>query len=305
MTTSLVSFIVRKGNPKNIKTWDDLLKPGVEVLTPNPFTSGAAKWNLLAGYGAKSDGGKNPEAGLDYVRELITEHVKVQDKSGREALQTFTSGTGDVLLSYEYEATTARKKGEELDYVIPDDTIKIENPIAVTEEAAPAARRSSSTTCSPSRARRSSPTGATARSTTRSSQANKSKFPEPAEPLHDRRPRRLDEGQRRALRPREGLDRQDRGGGRGVDGLMSVALPLKRRRSGAGLPSGGLAMGVSMLWLSLIVLLPLAAVVARSLDGGARGVLGRRDVAPGGRRPALHAADLARDGGDQRRRRAR
>lgn len=140
VTTSLVSFIVRKGNPKNIRTWDDLLKPGVSVLTPNPFTSGAAKWNLLAGYGAKSDGGKNDKAGLDYLRELLTKHVKVQDKSGREALQTFTSGTGDVLLSYEYEATTARKKGEELDFVTPDDTIKIENPIAVTEDAAPAAK---------------------------------------------------------------------------------------------------------------------------------------------------------------------
>ena len=102
VTTSLVSFIVRKGNPKHIKTWDDLLKPGIKVLTPNPFTSGAAKWNLLAGYGAKSDGGKDEKAGLDYLRELITKHVKVQDKSGREALQTFTSGTGDVLLSYEY-----------------------------------------------------------------------------------------------------------------------------------------------------------------------------------------------------------
>ena len=140
VTTSLVSFIVRKGNPKNIKTWDDLLKPGVKVLTPNPFTSGAAKWNLLAAYGAKSDGGKDDKAGLDYLRELITEHVKVQDKSGREALQTFTSGTGDVLLSYEYEATTAQKKGEKVDFVTPPDTIKIENPIAVTEKAAPAAQ---------------------------------------------------------------------------------------------------------------------------------------------------------------------
>ena len=140
VTTSLVSFIVRKGNPKNIKTWDDLLKPGVKVLTPNPFTSGAAKWNLLAAYGAKSDGGKDDKAGLDYLRELITEHVKVQDKSGREALQTFTSGTGDVLLSYEYEATTAQKKGEKVDFVTPPDTIKIENPIAVTEKAAPAAK---------------------------------------------------------------------------------------------------------------------------------------------------------------------
>ena len=117
VTTSVVSFVVREGNPKNIKTWDDLLKPGVEVLTPNPFSSGAAKWNLLAGYGYASDGGKNPEAGLDYVRKLITEHVKVQDKSGREALQNFIGGNGDVLLSYEYEAITANKNGEKLEYV--------------------------------------------------------------------------------------------------------------------------------------------------------------------------------------------
>jgi len=141
VTTSVVSFIVRKGNPKNIKTWDDLLKPGVQVLTPNPFTSGAAKWNLLAGYGAKSEAGKNPQAGLDYLTELITKHVKVQDKSGREALQTFTSGTGDVLLSYEYEATTAQKKGEDVEFVTPDDTIKINIDIATTDKAAPEAQK--------------------------------------------------------------------------------------------------------------------------------------------------------------------
>ena len=135
VTTSVVSFVVREGNPKNIKTWDDLLKPGIEVLTPNPFSSGAAKWNLLAGYGYASDGGKNPEAGLDYVRELITEHVKVQDKSGREALQNFIGGNGDVLLSYEYEAITANKNGEKLEYVIPDDTIKINIDIATTKDA--------------------------------------------------------------------------------------------------------------------------------------------------------------------------
>jgi sulfate/thiosulfate-binding protein len=140
VTTSLVSFIVRKGNPKGIKTWDDLLKPGVQVLTPNPFTSGAAKWNLLGAYGAKSEGGKNPQAGLAYLKELITKHVKVQDKSGRDALNTFTSGTGDVLLSYEYEATTAQKKGQDVDFVTPPDTIKIENPIAVTKDAKPAAK---------------------------------------------------------------------------------------------------------------------------------------------------------------------
>jgi sulfate transport system substrate-binding protein len=133
VTTSVVSFIVRKGNPKNIQTWDDLVKPGVEVLTPNPFTSGAAKWNLLAAYGQASGGGKDPEAGLAYVRKLLTENVKVQDKSAREALQSFSSGNGDALISYEYEAVTAQKKGEDLDLVIPDDTIVIEIPIAVTE----------------------------------------------------------------------------------------------------------------------------------------------------------------------------
>jgi sulfate/thiosulfate transport system substrate-binding protein len=141
VTTSVVSFIVRKGNPKNIRTWDDLLKPGVQVLTPNPFTSGAAKWNLLAAYGAKSDGGKDPQAGLDFLEELITKHVKVQDKSGREALQNFTSGNGDVLLSYEYEATTAQKKGEKVDFVTPDDTIKINIDIATLKNAPPSAQK--------------------------------------------------------------------------------------------------------------------------------------------------------------------
>jgi sulfate/thiosulfate-binding protein len=130
VSTSVVTFIVRKGNPKHIRTWDDLTKSGVQVVTPNPFSSGAAKWNLMAAVGAK---------GLPYVRELLTKHVKVQPKSGREALQTFTSGTGDVLLSYENEAITAQKKGQSVDYVIPDQTIKIENPIAVTSKALRAA----------------------------------------------------------------------------------------------------------------------------------------------------------------------
>jgi sulfate/thiosulfate transport system substrate-binding protein len=136
VSRSVVSLIVRKGNPKNIHTWDDLLKPGISVLTPNPFTSGAAKWNILAAYGAKSGGGEDPKAGLAYLRELITKHVKVQDKSGREALQDFTSGNGDVLISYENEALTAQKKGQQVDYVIPDRTILIENPIAVVSKSA-------------------------------------------------------------------------------------------------------------------------------------------------------------------------
>jgi sulfate/thiosulfate transport system substrate-binding protein len=135
VSKSVVSLIVRKGNPKHIRTWDDLLKPGVKVLTPNPFTSGAAKWNIMAAYGAKSGGGENPAAGLAYLRQLVTKHVVVQDKSGREALNNFTSGTGDVLISYENEAITAQKKGQKVDYVIPDQTISIENPIAVVAKS--------------------------------------------------------------------------------------------------------------------------------------------------------------------------
>ena len=131
VSTSVVSFIVRKGNPKGIKGWDDLLRDDVQVVTPNPFTSGAAKWNLLGAYA---------HGGLGYVEKLIKDHVPVQPKSGREALQTFTSGEGDVLLSYEYEAVTAQKKGEDVDVVIPDDTLQIDILIAATKDAPPAAK---------------------------------------------------------------------------------------------------------------------------------------------------------------------
>lgn len=128
---SVVVLVTRKGNPKNIKDWDDLLKDDVEVVTPNPFSSGAAKWNLLAPFAEKSNGGENPQAGLDYVEKLVNDHVKVQPKSGREATETFLQGTGDVLLSYENEALFIKGEGEDVDFVIPPSTFKIENPIAV------------------------------------------------------------------------------------------------------------------------------------------------------------------------------
>lgn len=135
VSDSVVVLVVRKGNPKHITTWADLLRPGVQVLTPNPFTSGSARWNLMAAYGAQLKEGKSPAQALAYVRELITKHVVVQDKSGRDALNTFTSGKGDVLLSYENEAITAQQKGKTVDYVTPADTILIENPIAVTKSS--------------------------------------------------------------------------------------------------------------------------------------------------------------------------
>lgn len=131
VTESVVVFAVRTGNPKKILTWDDLLRDDVEVLTPNVFTSGGAKWNVMAAYGAQIERGKTPQQAREYLSRLY-QRVKVQDKSAREALQTFVAGKGDVLLAYENEAILAQKKGEEVDYVVPDETILIENPIAVT-----------------------------------------------------------------------------------------------------------------------------------------------------------------------------
>jgi sulfate/thiosulfate transport system substrate-binding protein len=128
---SVVTIVVRKGNPKGIKDWDDLLKPGIEVVTPNPFSSGSAKWNLLAPYAAKSNGGADKAAGLAYVSALVKDHVKVQPKSGREATETFLQGSGDVLLSYENEALFVEKNGDPVEHVTPTTTFKIENPAAV------------------------------------------------------------------------------------------------------------------------------------------------------------------------------
>ena len=134
VTKSVVVFMVRKGNPKNIRTWDDLVKDDVEVIEPNPFTSGGAKWNIMAAYGAQLEQGKSPAQAREYLAKLF-EHVPVLDKSARESLQTFSSGKGDVLLGYENEAILAQQEGEELDYVVPDQTILIENPIAITSES--------------------------------------------------------------------------------------------------------------------------------------------------------------------------
>jgi sulfate/thiosulfate-binding protein len=128
---SVVSLVVREGNPKNIDDWDDLLQPGLEVVTPSPLSSGSAKWNLLAPYAAKSNGGQNSQAGLDFVNRLVTEHVKTRPSSGREATDVFLQGTGDVLISYENEAINIERQGKAVEHVNPPQTFKIENPVAV------------------------------------------------------------------------------------------------------------------------------------------------------------------------------
>lgn len=128
---SIVVLIVRPGNPKGITGWDDLARDDVDVITPNPFTSGGAQWNILAAYQAQIVAGKTPEEATAYLAKVI-ENTSVMDRSAREALSTFSMGQGDVLIGYENEAIFAQQAGQPLEYVVPDATILIENPVAVT-----------------------------------------------------------------------------------------------------------------------------------------------------------------------------
>ena len=267
-------------------TWS---RTGVEVITPNPFTSGGAKWNLMAAYGAQIEQGKSPEEALGYLKKLL-QNTPVQDKSAREALATFAGGKGDVLISYENEAITAQRADVDLDYVIPDETILIQNPAAVTTEAkspdkakafleflkTPEAQEiyaSKGYRLDPARPGR------------------RVEVPDPDEAVQDRQVRRLGQGQRRLLRPGDAAPwrrsnrtwvspppsdtqlvpeltaRRPRG--------RRVRAPARRRRRArrAGRPAGRRRVrtgplvvgGLSVAWLTLIVLIPLAAVVVQLL----------------------------------------
>jgi len=132
---SVVTFVVRAGNPKNVKDWDDLLRPGIQVITPSPLSSGSAKWNLLAPYAVKSSGGQDSQAGVDFVRKMVGEHVKLRPGSAREATDVFVQGSGDVLISYENEAIATERQGKPVQHVIPRQTFKIENPLAVVSSS--------------------------------------------------------------------------------------------------------------------------------------------------------------------------
>src|SRR5437016_2356887 len=134
VTRSVVVFVLRNGNPKHIRDWEDLVKPGVQVVTPNPFTSGGAKWNVMAAYGAMRRKGKTDTQATAYLNKLF-HHVVSQDKSARDALNTYLSGRGDVMLAYENEAILAQQKKQPVFYLIPKATIRIENPVAMTTNA--------------------------------------------------------------------------------------------------------------------------------------------------------------------------
>lgn len=131
---SVVVITVRAGNPEGIKSFEDVLTKDVDVITPNPFSSGAARWNIMAVYGSELNAGKSEDEALAAVKTLLEKAV-AQPGSARDALSAFTQGQGDVLLGYENEAIKAQEEGEDVEYVIPPSTIQIETPIAVTKSA--------------------------------------------------------------------------------------------------------------------------------------------------------------------------
>ena len=134
-TTSVVVILVEKGNPLGIKSFKDLEEnEEAEVITPNPFSSGSARWNIMAIYGSAIEEGASEAEALEDVKKVL-EKTTAQPGSGRDAFSAFSQGEGNVLLTYENEAIKAEKEGEEVEYVIPPYTISIETPIAVTKEA--------------------------------------------------------------------------------------------------------------------------------------------------------------------------
>lgn len=139
LTQSVVALVVRKGNPKHIQGWDDLVRAGIKIVTPNPGSSGSAKWNVLAAYGQVLAGGGDARAAQDYLRKFFG-NVAALPGSAKDATTAFQGGTGDVLLSYENEAIQARQAGADFDYVVPAQTLLIQNPVALTKDAGTAAK---------------------------------------------------------------------------------------------------------------------------------------------------------------------
>jgi sulfate/thiosulfate transport system substrate-binding protein len=133
-TSSVVVFVVREGNPDGIETWDDLAEEGVEIITPNPGSSGSARWNILAAWAHITGNGGTDDDAKEFLTQILTNTIALPG-SAREATTAFTDGSGDVLLSYENEAILAKQNGAEIDYVLPPDTLLIENPAAVTTTA--------------------------------------------------------------------------------------------------------------------------------------------------------------------------
>jgi len=139
LTDSEVVFLVRKGNPLGIKSWDDLTKPGVKIITPNPASSGSAKWNILAAWAHVSGQGGTDAQAKAFVDKVL-HNVVALPGSGSDALASFVAGNGNVLLAYENDSIAARAAGDAVDYILPADTLLIQNPVALTKTASSAAK---------------------------------------------------------------------------------------------------------------------------------------------------------------------
>lgn len=138
VSSSIVAFAVRKGNPQNIHDWADLARPGLEILTPDPKTSGGARWNILALYGAALRGqvegvpANDETAATEFLKSVLA-NVTVFDKGARESITNFEAGIGDAAISYENEVLVGQQAGQDYELIIPDSTILIENPVAVVD----------------------------------------------------------------------------------------------------------------------------------------------------------------------------
>ena len=233
---------VRKGNPEGIKSLDDLLTKDVDVVTPNPFSSGAARWNIMAVYGTADQRGQIARPRRSPRVKTVLEKTVAQPGSARDALAAFTQGEGDVLLGYENEAIKAIDEGEDVEYVVPPSTILIETPIAVTTDAPePAAEDFLDFIWSDEGqehlGRKRLPPG-------QPEAGRPETVPDPEGPVQDQPVRRLGQSQRRVLRRRNRLRREDRGRTRRlhhrlIDGGPRSNTPAAQQPPGRHPPARG------------------------------------------------------------------
>ncbi len=281
LSTSVVAIVVRKGNPKHIESFADLAKPGVGVVTPNPGSSGSARWNILAAYQSIIANGGSEADAKAYLKKLFA-NVKALPGSGRDATTAFQGGTGDVLLSYENEAIFARQSGE---------SRRLRRPEAEPADREPGRRhdqggaggqevpRLRDQLRGPGHLREVRlPSGRVRPGRRRRHRQGRQRpgrpVPEDRRAVHDRQDLRWLVGrQHQVLRREERHHHQDH---RGVRQVVTTEIQLapgaarkRRTRSATSLTrSSGLGLGVALTWFSLLVLIPLALVVIQSADGG-------------------------------------
>ena len=281
ISDSVVVIAVRKGNPKHITGWDDLVKPGIGIVTPNPGSSGSARWNILAAWGhVLATGGTEADAST-YLTKFFKNTVSLPG-SGRDATTAFTGGLGDVLISYENEAILARQNGNDFDYIVPDQSILIENPAAVTVGANAKAQQYLDFIVSAAGQTEFAKVGFRpiidgVDVSVRGANDPSHPFPAVKQLLTiDKDFGGWTRSRQEVLRSDHRDHHQDPAVHRqeltlALETGPDVGRPARARRSaGAGdlAPASRLGLGVATLWFSLLVLLPLAAILVETTGGG-------------------------------------